>query len=170
MGPTRGAKPNRFVAWLLGSVGAIAAAVLTAWSLHLFGPKSRPVDPGIGDQTPPVTSPEPAGIGACGSGDAPSNTFHDAAAPNGSWDWNCDGQVEREWSPCENLAPAQCQPHTNATGAPPGFCSEIRSEGGCVPKIAECGQEGWTYPCFYNPADGRCHAGGYERATVMRCR
>jgi hypothetical protein len=112
----------------------------------------------------------PKGIGACADGSSPSNAFHDAPAPNGSWDWNCDGQIERAWSPCENLAPDQCKPNTNATGAKPGFCTELRAPGGCPPKVAECGQPGWLYPCFYNEADGRCHAGGYELAKVMQCR
>lgn len=110
------------------------------------------------------------GIGACADGDSPNTAFHDTAAANGSWDWDCNGQVEREFGVCENLTREQCDPHTNATGAPPGFCSEIRSEGGCPPKVAECRKSGYVYPCFYNAQDGRCHAGGYETAQVMRCR
>lgn len=109
-------------------------------------------------------------IGACANGDSPSNEFHDAPAPNGSWDWNCNGQVEREFVPCENLTREQCDPNTNFTGVPPGFCSDLRAEGGCLPKIGECGKPGYVYPCFYKPEDGRCHAGGYERAQAMRCR
>lgn len=115
-------------------------------------------------------SEQPRGIGACADGRLPSNEWHDAAAPNGSWDWNCNGQIERQWGPCENLRPEQCTPHTNATGAPPGFCTELRAPSGCLPKVGECGQAGWIYPCFYNSADGRCHAGGYELATPMRCK
>lgn len=118
--------------------------------------------------TPPATVT--AGVGACASGNSPVNEFHDAPAPNGSWDWNCDGNVERAWGACENLSRAQCEPNTNVTGAAPGFCTEIRAPSGCRPTVAECGQSGWIYPCFYNPADGRCHAGGYETAIVMKCR
>jgi len=110
------------------------------------------------------------GIGACASGASPSNEFHDSPAANGSWDWNCDGQVEREWGTCEALSREQCIPNTNVTGARPGFCPELRGPQGCVPKIGECGQSGWVYPCFLSPADGRCHAGGVETATIMRCR
>jgi hypothetical protein len=110
------------------------------------------------------------GVGACASGDSPSNEFHDEPASNGSWDWNCNGRVEREWSPCENLTREQCDPSTNKTGAPPGFCTELRAAAGCPEKIGECGKQGWIYPCFYNASDGRCHAGGYETAQIMRCK
>jgi hypothetical protein len=110
------------------------------------------------------------GIGACSSSSSPVNEFRDAPAPNGSWDWNCDGQIDHAWVACENLTQAQCDPHTNATGTPPGFCGEIRAPTGCKPIVGECGQSGWLYPCFYNKADGRCHAGGYETATLMKCR
>ncbi len=118
-----------------------------------------------------LASPHQAkGIGACATGDSPSNEFHDAPASNGSWDWNCNGQIEREWVPCENLTREQCDPNTNAKGVPPGFCTDLRAESGCPPKIGECGKPVYLYPCFYKPEDGRCHAGGYESAQVMRCR
>ena len=139
------------------------------WGKVFPTPAPTPALPAV--QTPvQPDNPAPKGIGACASGASPNNQFHDAPAPNGSWDWNCDGQTEREWGTCENLTRAQCEPNTNATGAPPGFCTELRAAGGCLPKVGECGQSGWIYPCFYNPADGRCHAGGYEKAAVMRCR
>jgi len=117
----------------------------------------------------PVEDARPVGIGACATGAAPSSVFHDTPASNGSWDWNCDGQIEREWGTCEALTREQCDPNTNATGASPGFCSELRGVSGCLPTVAACGTQGWVYPCFYNSADGRCHAGGYETAKVMRC-
>jgi hypothetical protein len=118
--------------------------------------------------TEPKSSP--VAVGACATGNAPSNVFHDSPASNGSWDWNCNGQIEREWGTCEALTREQCDPNTNVTGAPSGFCSELRGVNGCIPKVAACGTQGWYYPCFYNSADGRCHAGGYETATVMRCK
>jgi hypothetical protein len=157
-----------------GVVGKVVVGVLIAllaggsspwWWGKLFpdgGGHQPPLDP-----VPTTLSP---GIGACASVGSPVNEFRDSSAPNGSWDWNCDGQIEREWGPCENLSKAQCDPNTNATGSPAGFCNEIRAPGGCPPTLGECGHSGFAYPCFYNAADGRCHAGGYEIATVMRCR
>ncbi len=145
-------------------VALIAGGSAPWWWGKLF--PSPSVQPPVGAVTPPRSS----GIGACVSGDSPSNQFHDAPASNGSWDWNCNGQTEREWGTCENLTRQQCDPNTNETGGPPGFCTELRAVGGCPPKIGECGQAGWVYPCFYNPADGRCHAGGYETAKIMRCK
>jgi hypothetical protein len=114
--------------------------------------------------------PDHQGIGACASGAPPDNNFHNAAAPNGSWDWNCDGQIEQAFGSCESLTRQQCDPDTNATNGPPGFCTEIRAVSGCIPKVAECGQAGYIYPCFYNAQDGRCHAGGYETPMTMQCR
>lgn len=151
-------------------VALIAGGSSPWWWEKVFPP---PFTPPPYDATPSPTQtppPAPVGIGACATGAAPSNEFHDMPASNGSWDWNCNGQIEREWGTCENLTQAQCDPNTNVTGAPAGFCTEIRAAGGCPPKIGECGKQGWVYPCFYNPADGRCHAGGYETATVMRCK
>src|SRR5882672_313117 len=135
------------------AIKAIVVAVLIAliaggsapwWWVKLFPtpPGHPPIASGANENS---TSPLPQakGIGACASGDSPSNEFHDAPASNGSWDWNCNGQIEREWGPCENLTREQCEPHTNATGAPPGFCSDLRAEGGCPPKIGECGKQGY---------------------------
>lgn len=162
-------------------IALIAGGSLPWWWEKIF-PPSEPSAPAGNVAPSPTPTPSPTaenstptpkprrGIGACADGDSPSTAFHDSPAPNGSWDWDCNGQVVREWGVCENLTREQCDPHTNATGAPPGFCSEMRYEGGCTPKVAECGKPGWIYPCFYNAQDGRCHAGGYETAQVMRCK
>jgi hypothetical protein len=162
------------------AIKAILVAVLIAliaggsapwWWGRLFPPPQlNPPNGSEANQNSASPPPQAKGIGACGSGDSPNTEFHDAPASNGSWDWNCNGQIEREWGPCENLTRQQCEPHTNATGAPPGFCSNLRGEGGCPPKIGECGKQGYLYLCFYNVEDGRCHAGGYETAQTMRCR
>ena len=157
------------------SVKAIIVAVIIAllvggsapWWWEKVFPKPQP--PNDGATSTPSREP-PKGIGACASGDSPSNEFHDTAAPNGSWDWNCDGNIEREYTVCENLSRKDCDPSTNQTGAKPGFCTELRAESGCAPTLGDCGKPGYVYPCFYNPADGRCHAGGYETAAVMRCK
>jgi hypothetical protein len=148
-------------------VALIAGSSAPWWWEKVFPPSQKG---GIAAPDPSPAPLTPAGVGACASGLTASNDFHNASAPNGSWDWNCDGRIERQWGTCEALTREQCDPHTNATGAPPGFCTELRAPGGCAPKLGECGQAGWIYPCFYNPADGRCHAGGYETATTMACR
>jgi hypothetical protein len=97
--------------------------------------------------------------------------FNEIAGPNGSWDWDCNGRVEKQWATCESLTKDQCDPNTNVTKkAAGGFCTALRDTGGCPPTAADCGQKIWVYPCFWNAADGRCHAGGYETATVMACK
>jgi hypothetical protein len=173
MGENGSGKSDSVVKTVLVAVLIALAAGGSApwWWSKLFPPvASKPPVQQDNSQRPAPEPPKHFGLGACASGATPSLEFHDVIAPNGSWDWNCNGQVEREWGPCENLTRAQCDPNTNVTKAPPGFCTELRAPGGCPPKLGECGQSGWIYPCFYNSADGRCHAGGYETATVMRCR
>jgi hypothetical protein len=97
--------------------------------------------------------------------------FSNIAAPNGSWDLDCNGAVEKEWVTCESLSRDQCDPNTNYTHkAAGGFCTSPRAVAGCLPSVAECGQRIWVYPCFWNANDGRCHAGGYETATTMQCK
>jgi hypothetical protein len=166
MGASGGSKSDSAIRTISIAVviALIAGGSAPWWWARLFPDPPPPPAPVHEEKGPP------AGIGACASGESPSQQFHEIPASNGSWDWDCDGQIEREWGPCENLTRAQCDPNTNVTGAPPGFCSELRGVGGCPPKLAECGKPGWIYPCFYNSADGRCHAGGYELAKAMRCR
>jgi hypothetical protein len=118
----------------------------------------------------PAAAPKPVGLGACATGSKPSNSFRQERAANGSWDWNCDGNVEKQYQSCESMAPKACTPNTNATGSPPGFCSTLRAPDGCKAPPAQCGSTGYIYPCFYHAADGRCHAGGYETEAKLGCR
>lgn len=158
--------------WIGGVGTAVLIGVLT-WvftdGLKGLFEGAHPSPP-IAIASPPDQPHKPAGRGACADGSAPDHGFHNVAAANGSWDWDCNGQVETERGACESLARAQCDPNTNVTRASPGFCSQIRGVAGCSPGVAACGTQGYIYPCFYNAADGRCHAGGYETAAVQRCR
>ena len=157
--------PRQVALFILG-----LALCTIAFTMRPAPPPAHPTEPRPSSPNRPVEHPRPVGVGACATGGAPSNVFYDTPASNGSWDWNCNGQTEREWGTCEALTREQCDPNTNATGAPPGFCSALRGVSGCIPKVAACGTQGWVYPCFYSSADGRCHAGGYETAKVMRCK
>lgn len=118
----------------------------------------------------PAAETKPVGIGACATGAKPSTSFRQEPAANGSWDWNCDGIVEKQYQSCESMPPKACTPHTNATGSPPGFCSTVRAPDGCKAPPAQCGSAGYIYPCFYHAADGRCHAGGYDTEVKLGCR
>src|SRR6266550_9017754 len=128
-----GGKPDSAIRTIVVAVliALIAGGSAPWWWGKLFPPPVPHVD---------QKNPPPYGIGACASGDSPKTRleglgFHNAPASNGSWDWDCDGQIEREWGPCENLTRVQCDPNTNETGAPPGFCTELRTEGGCLPRL-----------------------------------
>jgi hypothetical protein len=158
--------------WLGGIAAAVLTGVLTWWltqGLRFKSSTPQPVPADVMEHTP-----APAGVGACADGASPDHGFHNTPAANGSWDWDCNGTVERQWGACENLG-SQCPPPNSAprrasVDAPHGFCSELRGPAGCTPQIAECGRSGWTYPCVLSDADGRCHAGWFETATVMACR
>ena len=139
------------------------------WWQYLF-PHTQNTISNDGGKQGSGDAPKVTGLGVCGAGLPASNQFHDVAGPDNDWDWNCDGEVTREYGSCESLTREQCDPNTNATGKPPGFCSGLRGPLGCSPSVGECGKSGYVYPCFYTPSDGRCHAGGYETATVMRCK
>jgi len=168
--------------WIGGLLGTVLAGVLIWWltvGVHdtvRKPPQSEPQPPAaaggptVAASTQAAAPSTPPGVGACSAGAKPDDNFHDTAAANGSWDWNCNGQAERQYGTCEALTKEQCDPNTNATHAPPGFCAQVRGPAGCTPTVAACGASGQLYPCFYNPADGRCHAGGYETAAVMRCK
>jgi len=120
----------------------------------------------------------PAGVGACATGLSKDDAYHSALAPNSSWDWNCNGQEEREWHACEDFPGERCknQPLRKVDidqltkDDVVGFCTKDRAATGCEPEVAACGQSGKLYPCVYNPEDGRCHAGWFETATTMRCK
>ena len=159
-----------------GTFKAIVVAVVIAlatggsapfWWQYLFPPKPAQ-QPYTQTTIPPGTNNN--ALGACHSGLSPSNQFHDVSAPGNDWDWNCDGQVTREYQSCENMTRAQCDPNTNVTGKLPGYCDEKRGPMGCPQRVGVCGGSGYLYPCFFTPSDGRCHAGGYETAVVLRCK
>lgn len=148
----------------------IVIAVLTGgsapfWWKYIFPPAPAKQSGTGADSQPPF----PIGIGACSTGYLkPSNSFANSPAPNGSWDWNCDGQVTPNYQSCETLSPAQCTPNSNATGSRGGFCADLR-EKGCSPAVPKCGKSGYVYPCFIQ-ADGACHAGGYPTPVTVGCK
>jgi len=64
--------------------------------------------------TSQVCNPADAGIGV-------ANVWHPTASPNGSWDWDCDGSVAKQFADantnptCTGLAPVACISVPNAS-------------------------------------------------------
>jgi len=145
---------------------------------------------GVTDEN--LGGPCTSGVGACASAgrvlcdgtcDAtpgtpePESMFHTIAAPNGSWDWDCDGTVTGELpitEPAYTSAASFCRAQA-CDGDGRFFSGAIQSgltmPGGTSPY---CGQEVWTLGiayCFdctdqcYGPDNGTCN-GVYGRAPL----
>jgi hypothetical protein len=149
---------------------------------------------------PAVGSPCTVGIGACAhrgivmsNGSAtwcsavtgyPTPGYQDYAAPNGSWDWNCDGWVQQDVTP-EWSAP-KCEP---AAWTPRGqgvfanlcryydysnSCSTFQSSMhivGCPG--TSCGSLAMRFPCMGDP-DSTCAGcnipGQAAHLLIIKCR
>jgi|SRR5450631_1647067 len=120
------------------------------------------IDDGFAWQGMPVGSRCYPGIGAClamgtvacenestatcsGTAGAPDDTFHPAAAPNGSWDWNCNNNVDRQYllSSCESFTTATCPPYgwTPPAGQT-GDCGEMLIQRACSTTGSGCASTG----------------------------
>jgi hypothetical protein len=121
------------------------------------------VDNGFSYQGTPVGGPcYSAGLGACismgkvacmgttmaGCSATPGtadDTFHTVAAPNGSWDWNCNNNVDRKYplAACESFTAATCpsqgwQPVTGQSGD----CGEQLIQQSCSATATGCASSG----------------------------
>jgi hypothetical protein len=73
------------------------------------------------------------------------DTFHTSAAPNGSWDWNCNNNVDRKYplASCESFTAATCpslgyQPEPGQSGD----CGESLIQQSCSATAAGCASTG----------------------------
>jgi hypothetical protein len=109
------------------------------------------------DGTAPICTPAVSGLGD-------ATIWHTSAAPNGSWDWDCDGVVTPEYSnsvppkpACSALSQADCQGHQS-----PSWVE------------ANCGQYGneFYWVCSWNAGpSGPCDANDTFVGTKLQaCR
>jgi hypothetical protein len=102
------------------------------------------------------------GIGACGvmgkvicadpatavcsaTPGSPDDSFHTSAAPNGSWDWNCNNGVDRKYplAACSSFTAATCPANGWEPGpSGSGDCGEMLTETGCAPSGSGCASTG----------------------------
>jgi hypothetical protein len=122
------------------------------------------IDDGFTWQGTPVGSHCYPGTGAClvtgtvvcaslstatcsASPGSPDETFHTTAAPNGSWDWNCNNSVDRQYplASCESFTSATCpaQGYSPVTGQS-GDCGQMLVQQACVASGAGCTSSGPT--------------------------
>ncbi len=89
------------------------------------------------------TSSSAAGCSATST--TPDETFHTTAAPNGSWDWNCNNGVDRQYplAACESFTAATCpsQGWQPAAGQS-GDCGEQLLQQSCSAIATGCASTG----------------------------
>jgi hypothetical protein len=107
---------------------------------------------------------------ACNAVGGTAQTYHDTAAPNGSWDWNCDGSVELQYG--DVLPAAICPTSLFCTGANPD------TEGNCASSlnfISPCGTLGPPPNCGQTFIQQTCNwtgstcADGFTNTLTMGC-
>ena len=122
------------------------------------------VDNGFAWQGSPVGSACYPGVGACiikGSvicadrmtaacstaPGKPDDSYHAVAGPNGSWDWNCNNNVDRKYplASCESFGVAAC-PGTGWTPQPgeSGDCGQMLIQQACSVVASSCRSSGAT--------------------------
>jgi len=76
---------------------------------------------------------------------APDDTFHAVAASNGSWDWNCNNNVDRKYplASCESFTASTCpaQGWSPQTGGS-GDCGEQLLQQACSATASGCSSTG----------------------------
>jgi hypothetical protein len=92
-----------------------------------------------------VTCVSPSAAGCSAMPAAPDDTFHTTAAPNGSWDWNCNNNVDRKYplAACESFSAANCP----AQGWQPpagqaGDCGAMLIQQSCTATATGCASTG----------------------------
>ena len=103
--------------------------------------------PGVGAclATGTVVCENPSTATCSATAGSPDETFHTTAAPNGSWDWNCNNNVDRQYplSSCESFTAATCPPQG---WAPPagesGDCGEMLVQSSCSTTPSGCASTG----------------------------
>jgi hypothetical protein len=105
--------------------------------------------PGVGGcltmGTVVCTDPSTAGCSVTPSD--PDDSFHTDAAPNGSWDWNCNNNVDRKYkvAGCDSFTASTC-PSAAYAEAPgtSGDCGEDLTEESCTATSSGCVSTGST--------------------------
>ncbi|HXJ20558.1 MAG TPA: putative metal-binding motif-containing protein [Polyangia bacterium] len=92
-----------------------------------------------------VTCLSPSAAGCSAMQDSADDTFHTTAAPNGSWDWNCNNNVDRKYplASCESFTAATCpdqgyQPEPGQSGD----CGESLIQQSCTATATGCASTG----------------------------
>jgi hypothetical protein len=76
---------------------------------------------------------------------SPDESFHTSAAPNGSWDWNCNNGVDRKYplAACSSFTASTCPANGWEPGpSGSGDCGEVLTETACAPSGSSCASTG----------------------------
>ena len=92
-----------------------------------------------------VVCTDPSTAACAATPGQPDDNFHTTAAPNGSWDWNCNNGVDRQYplKSCES-APAGACPPLGWTPGPGGSsdCGEMLIQRACTSTGSGCASTG----------------------------
>jgi hypothetical protein len=105
--------------------------------------------------TTQVCSPAVSGIGGAMS-------WHDSSAPNGSWDWDCDGTVTKYYPDAPPSTP-------NCSGLGQSDCKADTSQYRAYSNIA-CGALGTVYTRWCEWWGTSCGENGDETPSIQTCR
>jgi hypothetical protein len=103
--------------------------------------------PGVGAclATGTVVCENPSEAACSAMAGAPDETCHTAAAPNGSWDRNCNNNVDRQYplSSCESFTASTCPQYGRAPPAgESGDCGEMLVQKSCSITASDCASTG----------------------------
>jgi hypothetical protein len=142
---------------------------------------------------PPPDTNCSAGVGACqtfGTLDAtgnctavagtPDDNWHTTPAPNGSWDWSCDGRTQQEFAVFAPTSPLSCEALFDG-----GFCASLTTSSQfcnqmspnnvgdfyfpCVGADIVCGEPILHQQCWFSASKNTCEAGANE-SLLLGCK
>lgn len=88
-----------------------------------------------------VTCTSPTTAGCSATSTSADENFHTVAAPNGSWDWNCNNNVDRKYplAACESFTAATCPQYGWAPlPGQSGDCSQMLTQSACSATAGGC--------------------------------
>jgi hypothetical protein len=92
-----------------------------------------------------VICASPTSAGCSATPTSPDETFHAVAAPNGSWDWNCNNNVDRRYplAACDSFSASSC-PSLGWSPEPgqSGDCGEMLVQQSCTATASGCQSTG----------------------------
>ena len=110
------------------------------------------------------------GVSGCNATIGPADhtgAWHTAPAPNGSWDWDCDGHVEYQYPTGSQTAPPMTP--TPCAAVPIGMCGPPNDQLYWPTAGTPCGNMLSEWMCMPNNANGQCMGGAQIPGPTEGC-